>query len=82
MILDDTTPKITINDLKTMFNGNTAERTTKLKSLKNKLDLLAEQETDIVIVFMNRFIIILKLTQKIVLFIIHVDTSINISQNI
>lgn len=51
MILDDTTPKITINDLKTMFNDNTAECTTKLKSLKNILDLLAEQETDIVIVF-------------------------------
>lgn len=41
MILDDTTPKITINDLKTVFNDNIAERTAKLKSLKNKLDLLA-----------------------------------------
>lgn len=51
MILDDTTPKITINDLKTVFNDNTAERTAKLKSLKNKLDLLAVQETDIESVF-------------------------------
>lgn len=72
MILDDTTPKITINDLKTVFNDNTAKRNEKLKSLKNKLDLLAVQETDIDIVFlMNKFIIILKLTQKIVLFIMY-----------
>lgn len=34
-----------------MFNDNTAERTAKLKSLKNKLDLLAEQKTIINIVF-------------------------------
>jgi len=51
MILDDTTPKITINDLKTVFINNTAKRTAKLKPLKNKLDLLAVQETDIDIVF-------------------------------
>jgi len=49
--LDDRTPKITINDLKTVFNDNTAESTSKLKSLKSKLDLLAVQETDINIVF-------------------------------
>lgn len=41
MILDDTSPKITINDLKTVFNDNTAERTSKLNSLKSKLDSLA-----------------------------------------
>lgn len=49
--MDNNTPKITINDLKTVFNDNTAERTSKFKSLKSKLDLLAVQETDINIVF-------------------------------
>jgi len=47
MILDDPTPKITINDLKTVFNDNTSN----LKSLKSKLDLLVVQETYINIVF-------------------------------
>lgn len=44
--------KTTINDLKTVFNDNTPERTTKLKVLKNRLDLLHVQEADIdIIVF-------------------------------
>lgn len=51
MILDNTTPKITINDLKTVFNDNTAERTSKLNSLKSKLDSLAVKITDINTVF-------------------------------
>jgi len=50
-VLDENTPKITINDMKTIFNDITAERTLKLQSLKNKLDLLAKQQTDIDIVF-------------------------------
>jgi len=32
--------------MKTIFNNNTAERTLKLQSLKNKLDLLAKQQTE------------------------------------
>ncbi|XP_025206355.1 uncharacterized protein LOC112602477 [Melanaphis sacchari] len=50
-ILDSGTPKITIDDLKNVFNNDTTERTNKINLLKQKLDMLVVQETEIDIVF-------------------------------
>jgi len=50
-ILDSNTPKITINDLKTIFINDTTERFNKINLLRQKLDMLVKQETDIDIVF-------------------------------
>lgn len=49
-ILDSGTPKITIDDLKNVFNNDTTERN-KINLLKQKLDMLVVQETKIDIVF-------------------------------
>lgn len=50
-ILDIDTPKISISELKNVFYNTTTERFVKLNNLKQKLDMLAVQETDIDNVF-------------------------------
>jgi len=43
-ILGNGTPKITIDYLKNVFTNDTIERTNKINLLKQKLDMLVEQE--------------------------------------
>lgn len=54
-ILDSNTDKITITDLKNIFNENnfTSQRTEKINILQNRIDSMIEEDTEIDDIFDN-----------------------------